>query len=101
MNIPLIKPDLPTLDDVADSFREVLDNGRVATNFGKFVTAFEEEAGRFLGAPAVTVSSGTVGLVFALQAVGLVKGQKVVVPSFTFMASAQANPICGRRAGLR
>jgi dTDP-4-amino-4,6-dideoxygalactose transaminase len=89
MNVPLIKPDLPALDDIADRFREILDNGRV-TNFGKYVAAFEAEAGQYLGASAVTVSSGTMGLVFALQAVGLVKGRKVVVPSFTFMASVQA-----------
>jgi dTDP-4-amino-4,6-dideoxygalactose transaminase len=89
MKIPLIKPDLPSLDEVAVEFSEVLDSGRV-TNFGKYVAAFEAEATRYLGTPAVTVSSGTAGLVFALQAVGLRKGQKVVVPSFTFMASAQA-----------
>jgi dTDP-4-amino-4,6-dideoxygalactose transaminase len=89
MKVPLIKPDLPTFDEIADSFREILENGRI-TNFGKYVTAFEAEAGAYLRAQAVTVSSGTVGLVFALQAVGLGKGQKVVVPSFTFMATAQA-----------
>lgn len=89
MKVPLIRPDLPTLEEVADSFREILDNGRI-TNFGKYVTAFEAEASVYLGAPAVTVSSGTVGLVFALQAIGLGKGQKVIVPSFTFMATAQA-----------
>jgi dTDP-4-amino-4,6-dideoxygalactose transaminase len=88
-HIPLIRPDLPSLDEVAGPFREILENGRV-TNFGKYVATFEAEAGQYLGARTVTVSSGTVGLVFALQAVGLGKGQKVVVPSFTFMASAQA-----------
>jgi len=85
----LIKPDLPTLDEVAQPFREILDSGRI-TNFGKYATAFEEEAAAYLGAPAATVSSGTVGLLFALQAMGLGPGQKVVVPSFTFMATAQA-----------
>jgi dTDP-4-amino-4,6-dideoxygalactose transaminase len=89
MKVPLIKPDLPTLDEVAESFREILENGRV-TNFGKYATTFEAEAGAYLQVPAVTVSSGTVGLVFTLQALGLGKGQKVVVPSFTFMATAQA-----------
>ncbi len=89
MRVPLIKPDLPAIDDVVHSFREILENGRI-TNFGKYVTAFEAQAATYLRAQAVTVSSGTVGLVFALQAVGLGKGQKVVVPSFTFMATAQA-----------
>lgn len=87
--IPLIKPDLPSLESVENSFREILENGKI-TNFGKYVTTFEEEAGRYLGAHALTVSSGTVGLVFTLQALGLQRGQKVVLPSFTFMATAQA-----------
>jgi dTDP-4-amino-4,6-dideoxygalactose transaminase len=38
----------------------------------------------------VTVSSGTAGLILALQASGLQPGDKVILPSFTFMATAQA-----------
>jgi dTDP-4-amino-4,6-dideoxygalactose transaminase len=87
--IPLIRPDLPTLDEVSDQFREILENGRI-TNFSKYVTQFEEESGVYLNAHAITVSSGTMGLVFALHALGLQKGQKVILPSFTFMATAQA-----------
>jgi len=88
-SIPLIKPDLPVLDDVAESFREILENGKI-TNFSKYVTKFEEEASDYLNAHALTVSSGTMGLVFALHSLGLQKGQKVILPSFTFMATAQA-----------
>jgi dTDP-4-amino-4,6-dideoxygalactose transaminase len=88
-SIPLIKPDLPTLEQVAGPISEILQNGKI-TNFGKYVNAFEEEASRYLGAEALTVSSGTVGLIFTLQALGLERGQKVIVPSFTFMATAQA-----------
>jgi len=36
------------------------------------------------------VSSGTLGLVFALQALGVTRGTKVILPSFTFVATAQA-----------
>ncbi len=87
--IPLIKPDLPALEDVAGPISEILQNGKI-TNFGKYVAAFEEEAGAYLGAEAVTLSSGTAGLIFTLQALGLKRGQKVIIPSFTFMATAQA-----------
>ena len=87
--IPLIKPDLPTLSEVAGTFSEILANGRI-TNFSKYVTEFEKESGEYFGANAVSVSSGTMGLIFAIQALGLEKGQKVIVPSFTFMATAQA-----------
>ena len=87
--IPNIKPDLPSLEEIEDEYREILQNGKI-TNFGKYVTVFEENAGAYLGTKAVSVSSGTMGLIFALQALGLQSGQKVIVPSFTFVATAQA-----------
>jgi dTDP-4-amino-4,6-dideoxygalactose transaminase len=89
MTVPLIKADLPSLEAIQDSIREILENGKI-TNFSKYVTAFEEQAGTYLDAQVVTLSSGTQGLIFALQALGLQPGQKVILPSFTFMATAQA-----------
>jgi len=89
MNIPNIKPDLPTLEQVSKEFGEILSNGKI-TNFGKYVTMFEELAGSYLGTHTATISSGTMGLLFALQSVGVKPGQKVIIPSFTFMATAQA-----------
>ena len=87
--MPLIQPDLPAFAEVEQQFREILSNGKI-TNFGRYVTQFEEEVGRYVGAQAVTTSSGTMGLLFTLQALGLQPGAKVIVPSFTFMATAQA-----------
>ena len=89
MHVPLIQPDIPPLEQVADQFREILANGKI-TNFGKFVTQFEKEIGEYLGVPAVTLSSGTMALLFALQSLGLKPGEKIIVPSFTFMATVQA-----------
>ncbi len=87
--IPLIKPDLPSLEDIAEAVREILASGKI-TNFGRYVSAFEDEARAYLGAQVVTVSSGTLGLVLSLQGLGLQRGEKVILPSFTFMATAQA-----------
>jgi len=87
--VPLVKPDLPDLDQIADGFREILTSGRLS-NFGPYATRFEEVLGHTLGAQALTVSSCSLGLVFTLQALGLQPGQKVVLPSFTFVATAQA-----------
>src|SRR5438045_2746977 len=87
--IPLIKPDLPSLESIEEPLREILESGKI-TNFAKYVTLFEEEAGSYLNTHVATVSSGTMGLIFALQALGLERGQKVILPSFTFMATAQA-----------
>jgi dTDP-4-amino-4,6-dideoxygalactose transaminase len=87
--IPLTKPDLPPFHCVENSFREILGNGKI-TNFGKYVSQLEQEARVYLGTHVATVSSGTLGLVFTLQALGLQPGGKVILPSFSFMATAQA-----------
>ena len=87
--VPLIQPDLPNFDEVSDRFREILANGRI-TNFGRYVNQFEQEIGEYVGGHAVTISSGTMGLLFTLQALGLGRGARVILPSFTFMATAQA-----------
>jgi dTDP-4-amino-4,6-dideoxygalactose transaminase len=89
MHIPLIKPDLPSLEDIREPFEQILGTGRV-TNFGQYVRGFEAEAGAYLGTQAVALSSGTIGLVFALAALDLKRAEKVVIPSFTFVATAQA-----------
>jgi dTDP-4-amino-4,6-dideoxygalactose transaminase len=89
MHIPLIKPDLPRLDEIREPLEEILANGRI-TNFGTHMNQFEAESGAYLGTQTAAVSSGTAGLVFTLAALGLERGQKVILPSFTFMATAQA-----------
>src|ERR1035441_3681500 len=89
MHVPLIKPDLPTLEDIREPIEEILANGRI-TNFGKYVGQFEAETGAYLGTQTVALSSGTAGLMFALAALELKPGEKVIFPSFTFVATAQA-----------
>jgi dTDP-4-amino-4,6-dideoxygalactose transaminase len=89
MKIPLIKPDLPAFEEVREPFEEILANGRI-TNFGKYVGQFETDTGAYLGTRTVALSSGTMGLIFTLQGLGLKPGEKVIMPSFTFVATAQA-----------
>jgi dTDP-4-amino-4,6-dideoxygalactose transaminase len=82
------------LEDVREPFAEILSNGRI-TNFGKYVSQFEAETAAFLGVPTVAVSSGTMGLLFTLKGLGVGDGRKVILPSFTFMATAQAVLLAG------
>ena len=89
MQVPLIRPDLPSFESIEAQFREILENGKI-TNFSRYVGEFEKNASDYLGAHTATVSSGTMAMVFALQALGLRKGEKVILPSFTFMATGQA-----------
>ena len=73
---------------------DVLRSGRFI--LGPNVEAFEREAARFLGvAHAVGVGSGTDALVVGLRALGIGPGDEVIVPSFTFFATAEAVSLIG------
>ncbi len=63
---------------------------------GPRTKAFEERLASYIGTPhAVTVSSGTAALHMACLAAGLGPGDEVIVPAFTFVASAS----CARFVG--
>ena len=63
---------------------------------GAEVAAFEEEfADRFDAGTAAAVTNGTMALVMALQAVGVDPGDEVIIPSFTFAATANAVALIG------
>jgi dTDP-4-amino-4,6-dideoxygalactose transaminase len=58
---------------------------------GPRTKAFEDALAQFVGTPhAVTVSSGTAALHLACLAAGIGPGDEVIVPAFTFVASASA-----------
>ena len=58
---------------------------------GEEVSLFEKEFARFCGARhAVGVASGTDALELSLRAAGVKPGDRVAIPSFTFMATADA-----------
>lgn len=58
---------------------------------GPRIAAFEQALGEFVGVEhAVTVSSGTAALHLSCLAAGLGPGDEVIVPAFTFVASATA-----------
>ena len=73
---------------------DVLKSGYLVS--GPQVEAFESEFAAFQGvAHAVAVSNGTVALHLGLWALGLGPGDEVVLPSFTFAATANAVIMCG------
>jgi dTDP-3-amino-3,4,6-trideoxy-alpha-D-glucose transaminase len=72
----------------------VLDSERYI--LGPEVEAFEREFAAYCGAEhAVGVANGTEAITIALRAMGVGPGDEVVVPSFTFYASAEAIPPTG------
>ena len=58
---------------------------------GSYVTAFEEAFAKYCGVKyAVAVCNGTVAIHLALSALGIGKGDEVIIPSFTMIATAFA-----------
>ncbi len=63
---------------------------------GPRIQEFERALAAYVGTPhAVTVSSGTAALHLALLAAGIGAGDEVIVPAFTFVASASAARYAG------
>src|SRR5437764_1551295 len=76
------------------AMERVLDSERYI--LGEEVAAFEREFAAYCGtAHAVGVANGTDAITIALRAMGVGPGDEVVVPSFTFYASAEAIPTTG------
>ena len=75
--------------------KECLDTNWVSSA-GPFVDRFEREVAAYVGVPhAVATVNGTAALHVALLAAGVEPGDEVLVPSFTFIATAHAVAHCG------
>jgi perosamine synthetase len=66
------------------------------SSVGRFIGDFEREFARFCGvAEAVSCNNGTAALHLALQALGIGPGDEVIVPTLTYIATANAVRYCG------
>jgi dTDP-3-amino-3,4,6-trideoxy-alpha-D-glucose transaminase len=97
MSVPLFDTSTPVAGlrgELEAAIARVLDSGRYI--LGPEVSAFEDEFAAYCGAGhAVGVANGTDAITIALRAMGVGPGDEVVVPSFTFYASAEAIPPTG------
>ena len=79
----------------------VLKNGQLTSASvagGRHVQAFEMAAASYVGTKyAVAVSSGTAALQASLHALNIKRGDEVLMPSFTFVATANAVVSVGAR----
>lgn len=91
--IPAAKPIIGEEERAAVD--RVMRSGMIAQ--GPEVAAFEKEFAEALvgGRTCVAVSSGTAGLHLGLLAAGIGRGDEVLVPSFTFAATANSVALCG------
>ncbi len=92
MAIPLFDtttPLAPLQPELRAAVARVLDSGQFI--LGPEVEAFESEFAAYVGSKhAIGVANGTDALTIALRAMGVGPGDEVVVPSFTFYATAEA-----------
>jgi perosamine synthetase len=87
MKIPLSSPDISDVE--IESVIAVLRSPRLS--LGPVSEQFESAIANYVGSPhAVAVSSGTAGLHLCIRALGIGEGDEVIVPSFTFIAAANA-----------
>jgi len=91
--IPVAAPDLGGNEEtyVVDAIRSSW-----ISSTGRYVDRFEEEFARVCGTrAAISVVNGTSALHLALLALGVGPGDEVIVPSLTYIATANAVRYCG------
>jgi dTDP-3-amino-3,4,6-trideoxy-alpha-D-glucose transaminase len=97
MPVPLFDtatPLEPLRAEIHAAIDRVLAGGRFI--LGPEVEAFESEFAASVGAEhAIGVANGTDAITIALRAMGVGPGDEVIVPSFTFYATAEAIPHTG------
>lgn len=82
--------------EIDAAIKEVLNSGRFI--LGPNVSAFETEVADYIGVQhGIGVASGTDALVLSLRAVGIGAGDEVIVPAYSFFASAGAIMLVGAR----
>ena len=97
MPVPLFDTATPLASlrsEIDAAIARVVDSSKFI--LGPEVAAFEREWAAYCGtSEAVGVANGTDALTIALRALGVGPGDEVIVPSFTFYASAEAIPPTG------
>jgi dTDP-4-amino-4,6-dideoxygalactose transaminase len=85
--IPMVRPWLPTFDELTEDIQSILSSGMVTR--GQYQRQFEAAVAKHLDVKhAIAVSSCTTGLMLTYQGLGLTG--EVIIPGFTFMATASS-----------
>ena len=93
-HIPLIKPHIT--QEVKDKVCQVLDSGYLTE--GSVTREFEDSLREYIGCRhALAVSNCTVGLEMALRVLGVGPGDEVIVPDYTYPATASVAAIVGAK----
>lgn len=98
IDIPYLIPDMPSSEEVLPFLQEI-DQNRWYTNGGPLLNRLNEQLNllHFAGEEVCTVlcSTGTAAIELGLMCLNLPKNARVLVPAFTFPATANAIENCG------
>ena len=98
ITIPYLVPDMPSVSDLIPYLSEI-DSARWYSNFGPLAarlnTRIQQTHFKNQSLHTLLCNSGTSALELALQAMNLPCGANVLIPSFTFPATANAVENCG------
>ncbi len=93
IRFPVTEPHLDDRD--REHLLDAFDSGWISSQ-GPYLEQFERDFARFTGTSrALAVCNGTMALHLALMALDLAPGDEVIVPTFTYIASANAVRYCG------
>ena len=93
--IPVTEPSLGK--EELENVIEAVKSGWISSK-GSFIGEFEENFAKYCGVKyGVTTSNGTVALHLALEALGIQKGDEIIVPDLTFIATANAVTYCNAK----
>ena len=77
---------------------EAMKSGLISSKVGRFIAEFEEKFARYCGVEyAITTANCAASLHLALEAVGIGKDDEVIVPTLTFIATANAVKYTGAK----
>ena len=96
--IPIAEPSLG-IEELTNVV-QAIESGWISSQ-GKFILEFEQKFAHYCGAQyGVATSNGTAALHLALEALGVGKGDEVIVPTLTFIATANAVTYSGAKPVL-
>ena len=92
MKIPFVDlsiQHLHLIDDLVEDYRNLLQSSHFI--LGPIVETFEQKFAKMCGAKhCIGVNSGTDAMVLSLKALGIGPGDEVIIPAYTFIATADA-----------
>ena len=94
--IPISRPSIEKKE--IEYVTEVIKSGWVSSTGGKYIDIFEEKFAQYCNTKyAVATSSGTTALHLTLVSLGIRSNDEVIIPDFTFVATANAVKYTGAK----